>query len=95
MSNSKQIIIDEIKQYIQKGGGDYSDWYVGVGNAEDMFYVHKAKGHAWMYKQVSSTNSAKKIRNYFVNILCMDGDVHDGNDSANIVYVYKKKALTV
>jgi hypothetical protein len=96
MSNSKQAIIDEIKYYIQKGGGDYSAWYVGIGNdAEDMFHGYKMESYRWMYKRVCSSESAREIRDYCINTLGTDGDACRGDDSADIVYVYKKKAHIV
>ncbi len=96
MPNSKQVIIDEIKYYIQEGGGDYTAWYVGIGNdAEDMFHGHKVKGCRWMYKQACSSESAREILDYFINTLGTDGDARRGDDSAHIVYVYKKEASTV
>ena len=96
MSNSKQAIIDELKYYIQKGGGDYSAWYVGICNdAENMLFGHKVGGYWWMYKRACSSKSAREIRDYFINTLCTDGDARRGDDSADIVYVYKKEARTV
>lgn len=95
--DSKQEIIGDIKNYIQSRDGDYSNWCVGIGqNVQDIFRNrHKVKGDWWMYKYVHSFQAAKEVKDYFVNTLGADGDTKDADDTANIVYVYKKLVHTV
>lgn len=53
------------------------------------------EGDWWMYEYVYSFQAAKEVKDYFFNTLGADGDTKDADDTASIVYVYKKLAHTV
>ena len=98
MAKSKQEIINDIKNYIQKGGGGYSAWYVGISkDARDrLFNGHnvREKGDWWIYSQASSAQVAREIEDYFVNTLGADGATGGGDETADMVYAYEKAAHT-
>jgi hypothetical protein len=98
MVESKQEIISDFKEHIQKGGGGYSAWYVGISkDARDrLFSGHnvKEKGAWWLYRRASSSQVAREIEDYFANTLGTDGGAGGGDETADMVYAYKKTADT-
>ncbi|MCK4788816.1 MAG: hypothetical protein KAV87_34055 [Desulfobacteraceae bacterium] len=98
MAKSKQEIIDDIKSHMQKRGGEYSDWYVGISkDAKDrLFNGHsvKEKEDMWIYTTASSSQVAREVEDYFVNTLNTDGDTGGGDNTSDMVYAYKKAAHT-
>lgn len=95
---TEQAIISDIKAHIQKGGGSYHDWYVGISqNARNRLFndhgVHE-KGDWWIYKEASSSAAARRAEDYFVNTLGTDGGVGGGDRQAVYVYAYKKNSHT-
>ena len=98
MPKDKQEIIDDIKLHMQKRGGEYSDWYVGVSkNAKGrLFDDHsvKEKKDVWIYRKTSSSQTAREVKDYFVNTLRTDGGTGGGDDSSVMVYAYKKAKHT-
>jgi len=95
MAKSKQEIISDIEGHIQKGGGGYNAWYVGISeDAEDrLFNEHKVK-EWYIYRQASSSQVAREIENYFVNVRDTDGGTGGGDENTDMVYAYKKTAYT-
>ena len=61
MAKNRQEIIDDIKSHMQKRGGEYSDWYVGISkDAKDrLFNDHsvKEKKDVWIYRSASSSGT--------------------------------------
>lgn len=98
MAKSKQEIINDINAYMQKGGGEYRSWYVGVSkDARDrLFNGHQVKenGDWWIYSQASSSQVAREVEDYYVNRLRTDGGPGGGDNTADYVYAYKKAAHT-
>jgi hypothetical protein len=95
---TQQDIISDIKAHIQKGGGRYRDWYVGITeNPRHRLFndhgVHE-KGDWWIYRQASSAAAARRIEDYFVNTLGTDGGLGGGDEDAVYVYAYKKNSHT-
>jgi len=95
---SKEKIISDIKEHIKKSEYSYSSWYVGISkDAPDrLFKDHKVKEKNawWIHSQASSTQIAREIEEYFVNILGTDGRPGGGDEDANMVYAYKKENYT-
>jgi len=93
MATDKQTIINDIKNHINKNGGSYSDWYVGIAkNPRDrLFQDHNVRqsGEAWIFRQAESETIARQIEDYFVNTLGTDGGT-GGGVSPDHVYAYKK-----
>lgn len=98
MPKSKQEIIDDIKSHMQKRGGEYSDWYVGISkDAKDrLFNGHsvKEKKDVWIYRKAGSPQTAREVEDYFVNTLDTDGGTGGGDETSDMVYAYKKAKHT-
>ena len=98
MAESKKEIIDAIESYIQKGGGGYDAWYVGISNDARyrLFNGHgvREEGDYWIYKQAGSSEIARDIESYFVYTRGTDGGTGGGDETADMVYAYKKSAHT-
>jgi len=98
MAQSKQSIINDIREHIEKGGGGYNAWYVGISrNARDrLFSGHKVKEKDdwWIYRQANSWNVAKEIKRHFVNNLGADGTASGGGEASDKVYAYRKAPHT-
>ena len=99
MTKSKQQIIDDITAHIQKRGGAYGDWYVGISShARDrLFSAHKVheKGDRWIHRRAPSQEAAREIENYFLSNLAADGHTAEGENSASTVYAYRKAPHTM
>ena len=93
MPNSKQEIIDEFKNFIQRKGGNYSDWYIGLGREpEDLFFhVQNLDDRCWIYKCIYDPQVARQILDYFINTLGTKETVSSADATADIIYVYKRK----
>jgi hypothetical protein len=89
--NEVLIIISEIKEYVSGWGGRYSDWCVGVAeNAKQQLfedYHVNEKSYAWIYRNASSSENARKIELYFIDIGAKS-DPRTKNEYLEI-YLYK------
>jgi hypothetical protein len=98
MAKSKQAIIDAFEEHIRKGGGGYEAWYVGISSdAHDrLFNQHgvREEGDWSIYETATSSEFAREIESYFVNIRGTDGGPGGGDENADMVYAYKKAAHT-
>ncbi len=98
MSEEEKKVIQEIRDYILKCGGSYSAWYVGIAqNPQSRLFNDHAvneKSDSWIYRKVSSSDSARNIEQYFIETLKTDGDTGGGDDSTDSVYAYKKNNHT-
>ena len=98
MAKLNQEIISEIKSYIAKCGGSYSDWYVGIASApkQRLFNDHSVdeKNGFWIYHETENSNSARDIEDYLINTLGTDGGTGGGDYSSRYVYAYKKTSYT-
>ena len=98
MPHDKQEIIEDIKKYILENKGDYNSWYVGVSsNARNrLFKDHKIKenGDRWIYKTALSSEIAREVERYLLIVLRIDGLVGSGEETAKMVYAYKKAMHT-
>ena len=98
MANSKETIKTEIKEHIQKCGGKYSDWYVGIASdpKERLFTDHNVdeKKSAWIYRECENSSVAREIEEYFIDTLGTDGGSGGGDYTTRYVYSYKKTSNT-
>lgn len=98
MPKSKQEIIDDINAHIQRCGGNYSDWYVGISkDAKDrLFNGHsvREKKDPWIYRSASSSQTAREVEDYFVNTRGTNGGGSGGDNTSDMVYAYKKAVHT-
>lgn len=98
MPKTNQQVIEEIKTHIRKRGGEYRDWYVGVGTKghEALFSRHRVreKGDRWICRKASTPQAACEIRDHFVRELSADGEGGPGAKAARMVYAYRKASHT-
>jgi hypothetical protein len=98
MTNDKQTIITNIKNHISSRGGGYSDWYVGIAEDPEKrlseHNVNLKSGDIWIYDHATSSDVAREVEKYFIEILKTDGGGGGGSDSSDYVYAYKKNQHT-
>lgn len=91
----KQEIINEFKSHIQRHGGEYSAWHVGVCTniRDNLSGQAKAKEGLLISRQAYSSYVAAEVLDYFVNKLgTNDGSIGADNDTADTIYAYRKSA---
>lgn len=98
MLKAKEQIIEDIRTHIQRRGGSYNDWYVGIGlkAKECLFKDHgvKPKGDRWILRRAESPQAAREVLDYFVSILATDYGVPRGDGMEDAVYAYRKSGHT-
>lgn len=97
MAKTETEIKKEIKDYIDGFGVAYSAWYVGIAvdPKDRLFNDHSVKKEdAWIYRTVSSSDAARRIEQYFVDVLDTDGGAGGGDENTKAVYAYKKNLHT-
>lgn len=96
--NTKETIKSEIKAYIDENGGVYKNWYVGIATDPEsrLFNDHNVdkKNGWWIYREAENSNIARKIEEYFIEIVGTDGGQGGGDSSTKSVYAYKKTSNT-
>jgi hypothetical protein len=71
----KKKIIKNIRSYIKKGGGNPSDWYVGIAKKprEMLFNHHNLTGNdGCICMHVDSQQMTREVCDYLVNVLGTD-----------------------
>ena len=98
MPQNKQEIIDDIKKYILEYKGDYNLWYVGVSNdaRNSLFKEHKVKEKEdrWIYKTAISSEIAREVEKHLIIVLGTHGEIGSGEETARMVYAYRKAMHT-
>lgn len=98
MAKTEAEVKDYIKDYMDKHGGNYPSWYVGISEdpRDRLFNQHRVdeKNDAWVFSPALSADVARRVERYFVEILHTDGGPGGGDVDAKAVYAYKKKAHT-
>lgn len=93
MATPQDQIINEIKSFIEKNGGEYSNWYVGIADdaRERLFKDHgvEERTRPWIFRIATSVESAKTIEAYFVDQLGTSGKKDRGDNATVMVYAYK------
>ncbi len=98
MSNEKTIIA-QIDTYIQQGGGQYSDWFVGLADnpidpITEAFKLHRVQHHRFTYIETASPHVAESVSDHFVKVCGTDGNPRkiDTGRPCRAVYIYRKAA---
>jgi len=98
MTQDKEEIINDIKEYILRNKRKYPMWYVGVSsNAHDsLFKEHKVReeGDLWIYKTANTSEIAREVERYFLIVLGTDGEIGSGEETSKMLYAYKKAMHT-
>jgi len=88
----------DIKDHMDKNGGYYPNWYVGVSKEprERLFNGHSVeeKRDAWIYREATNSIVARRVEKYFCDIVGTDGGSGGGDEDACYVYAYKKNSHT-
>ena len=95
---SNQQIVSDFEAYIKKCGGTYGEWYVGISrDAQSRLFndhgVHE-HGDLWIYARAASSADARLIEKYFIETRGTDGGAGGGDETADMVYAYKKARHT-
>jgi hypothetical protein len=98
MASDKQTIIAEIKSYMARNGGSYSQWYAGIATdpKQRLFNDHAVndKSDVWIYHQCASSEVARAIETYF-HAQGMKGGTGGGDDNTDYIYAYMITRYTV
>lgn len=93
MPSTKQQILNDIKTHIQSNGGEYSDWHVGIcSNIRHKLSGQDKAKHLFVARQAYSSYVAAEVLDYFVNKFGTDGSIGADNNTADIIYAYRKSA---
>jgi hypothetical protein len=97
-AKNKILIMQEMKAHIEKQGGLYSSWYVGIAaNAEKrLFEDHKVSKENgwWIHREALNTEDARAVEQYFFALGCKGGP-GGGDSSTKFAYAYLITASTV
>lgn len=98
MQQQEVSVINDIFQYIRKTNIPFSEWYIGI--AEDV-QTRLFEGHGvnkendyWIYRECFSTDTARRVEQYFITNYKTDGGSGGGNGASLFVYAYKKEFHT-
>ena len=98
MTFDANTIASEIKDYIDKRGANYSDWYVGIARDPEgrLFRDHNVdqKNGQWIYWPAGTRSAAEAIEKYFTHQLGTSGNPGGGDDKTTWVYAYKIEQYT-
>lgn len=98
MADSEEKIKMDIMNQIGRYGGNYSNWYVGISeNPRDrLFDQHGIDEQCgpWIIRWALSTDIARCIQRYFIEVLGTDGGSGEEDAEARAVYAYEKKSHT-
>ena len=96
MPSTKQQILNEIKTHIQNNGGEYSDWHIGIcSNIRHKLSGQDKAKHLFIARQAYSSYVAAEVQDHFMSRFGTDGSVGTDNDTADIIYAYKKSAEAI
>ena len=97
MAMSYDKIVAEFDEYIEKRGGKYSDYYVGITDDAErrLFDEHKVdRDHgSWVYAPAISDDVARKVEKHYLDLGC-EGGSGGGDEDSRIVYCYKMTSTT-
>jgi len=97
MAETRDAIINAIKDLISKNEGSYSDYYVGITDDPEkrLFEDHEvSKNGVYDYWEAMSADSARAVEKYCIDQLNTDGGTGGGDDYSKYVYVYEKTSYT-
>lgn len=95
---SEQQIHDDIIAHIQKEGGAYNTWYVGIAAnpRERLFTAHQVqeKDSWWIFREAINSQSARNVEKFIIDNYRTDGGSGGGDVNTIYVYAYKKTNST-
>ncbi|MBL4653916.1 MAG: hypothetical protein JKY53_13795 [Flavobacteriales bacterium] len=100
MAKDIKTIIQEIEAHLVDGcgGGNYSDYYIGITKSiqNRLFGDHKVpkKGHCRIHREASNDTDARAVEKHFFD-KGMQGAGGGGDEESIFIYAYKVSSLTV
>ena len=98
MINSKRALINIIKLFMDRNGGHYDSFYVGLANdpLKHIFYSHHvdAKRDFWACYPTLSPSMNHEVLIYFTEQLKTDGVFDNFKNNSKFIYVYQKTPET-
>ncbi|MDD4271339.1 MAG: hypothetical protein PHF50_00880 [Patescibacteria group bacterium] len=97
MAETKDTIINAIKNFISQNGGKSSDYYVGVTSDPEkrLFDEHKvSRNGVYDYWEAISADFARAAEKYYVELIGTDGGTGGGDGYSKYVYIYEKTSYT-
>ncbi len=96
MPSVSNEIISDITEHIQKLGGDFHAWCVGIARDahNPMLEAHQReeRNDGLIYREAYTAASARSVRDYFVTQLGTVPDNTDNPQDGKLVYAYKRSA---
>lgn len=93
MPMTKERIIQEIDSYIQKVGGSYHNWYVGIAKdpRSRLFNDHNVSEQygSWIFCEAFSDASAREVESFFLEQKGTQGGPGGGDEDTRFVYAYR------
>lgn len=96
MAMSKDDIKRDIENHINKHGGIFSDWYVGItDDPERRLEEHKVKArNKSIDREATSDTAAREVEDYFHDKKGCQGDGGGGDENSVHVYAYETDSQT-
>jgi len=98
MAIANQTAKQAISDYIEKCGGAYSSWNVGIASdpRQRLFIDHNVdeENGQWIYCPYESSNVARAVEEFFINTLRTSGGVGGGDLTTRYVYAYRITGYT-
>jgi hypothetical protein len=89
--SEEDVIKAEITEYVSGWGGKYSEWRIGITRdaRQRLFgdYRINEKSDGWIYRIASSTDIARKIGMYFIDLGAKSDPTVINEDTG--IYLYK------
>jgi len=96
VSNQKYII-EQIETYVRRGGSGYENWFIGLADnpitpIKEVSRLRKAQNRTFAYVETMSSETAKTVADYFINVRGMNGNISETkkDDACRALYLYKK-----
>jgi len=97
-TKSRSEIIDDIEDFIERNGGAFAEWYVGVAASPKLklFKLHKLKdkGDVCISRRARDEYEAHEVAEYFRTIRKTKGPAGQPDETCLCVYSYKMKSHT-
>ena len=99
MTKTALEIIDDMESYVQKHGGDWWQWYVGIAADVEsrLFSDHNVcrDGDAWIYHVAPTSRVAREVEAYLIEEHGAQGGPGGGDDATRAVYAYQTVGHTL
>ncbi len=95
MGKPRQQIVDEIRSYIARRGGELGEWQVALGTNERarLFDDHRVrKGDSWIVRRAESPQAAREASLDLAGILKKTSALQATETTADFVYAFRKAA---